>query len=336
MTTFAPSLEPDVAPVVAKMLIVDDDPVLRQILHAYMVRAGYDVALAEHGQQALDVWKRDSIRMVITDWMMPVVDGPELIRRIRAESAPGYTYIIMLTAKESKGDVIYGLEAGADDYLTKPFNVGELRARVQIGERILNLENRLNVTVRQMEELATLDPLTGLLNRRALYHHAEAELARSRRDKLPVSLMMLDIDHFKQVNDKHGHLIGDKALKLVADTLKQNKRTYDWAGRWGGEEFLIVLPDTDEQQSAAIAERMRLQILETRLALPAGDFLSLQSSFGIASTASAVAGASVAELYTLDNLVARADEALLRAKNAGRNRVCLYTPPTALDDIPSL
>ncbi len=309
-----------------KILIVDDDPVLRQILQTYMSRAGYDVALAENGQTALDIWERETIRLVITDWMMPVMDGPELIRRIRAVSAPAYTYIIMLTAKESKGDVIYGLEAGADDYLTKPFNTGELRARVKIGERILNLENRLNQTLQQMEELATLDSLTGLLNRRALYTHAEAELSRSRRDRNPVSLMMLDIDHFKQVNDKHGHLIGDKALRLIADTLKMNKRPYDWAGRWGGEEFLLVLPNTDESVAVTIAERMRLQILETHLSVATG-VLQLNASFGIASTAS-VQGLepSTSELYHLDTLVAHADEALMQAKELGRNRVCVFRP----------
>jgi len=307
-----------------KILIVDDDPVLRQILQTYMSRAGYDVALAENGQTALDIWERETIRLVITDWMMPVMDGPELIRRIRAVSAPAYTYIIMLTANESKGDVIYGLEAGADDYLTKPFNTGELRARVKIGERILNLENRLNQTLQQMEELATLDSLTGLLNRRALYTHAEAELSRSRRDRNPVSLMMLDIDHFKQVNDRHGHLIGDKALRLIADTLKVNKRPYDWAGRWGGEEFLLVLPNTDESVAVTIAERMRLQILDTHLSVATG-VLQLNASFGIASTASGLGlSASTSELYHLDNLVARADEALMQAKELGRNRVCVF------------
>ncbi len=309
-----------------KILIVDDDPVLRQILQTYMSRAGYDVALAENGQTALDIWERETIRLVITDWMMPVMDGPELIRRIRAVSAPAYTYIIMLTAKESKGDVIYGLEAGADDYLTKPFNTGELRARVKIGERILNLENRLNQTLQQMEELATLDSLTGLLNRRALYTHAEAELSRSRRDRNPVSLMMLDIDHFKQVNDRHGHLVGDKALRLVADTLKLNKRPYDWAGRWGGEEFLLVLPSTDEGLAVTIAERMRQQILDTHLPLAAG-VLQLHASFGIASTSTGLdLVTNGSELYHLDSLVARADEALMRAKELGRNRVCVYEP----------
>ena len=309
-----------------KILIVDDDPVLRQILQTYMSRAGYDVALAENGQTALDIWERETIRLVITDWMMPVMDGPELIRRIRAVSAPAYTYIIMLTAKESKGDVIYGLEAGADDYLTKPFNTGELRARVKIGERILNLENRLNQTLQQMEELATLDSLTGLLNRRALYTHAEAELSRSRRDRNPVSLMMLDIDHFKQVNDRHGHLVGDKALRLVADTLKLNKRPYDWAGRWGGEEFLLVLPSTDEGLAVTIAERMRQQILDTHLPVATG-VLQLHASFGIASTSTGLdLDANGSELYHLDSLVARADEALMRAKELGRNRVCVYEP----------
>jgi two-component system chemotaxis response regulator CheY len=257
--------------------------------------------------------------------MMPVMDGPELIRRVRGASFPNYTYIIMLTAKEGKSDVIFGLEAGADDYLTKPFNAGELRARISIGERILNLEANLSQALARMEELATHDPVTGLLNRRALYTHAEAELNRAQRDQKALSFVMLDIDHFKQVNDQYGHLVGDKALHAVAHTLAQNKRPYDWAGRWGGEEFLLVLPATDSQEAAIVAERLRAGIHDMRVALPDGTTFSVQASLGVATSAF-----ETGKTYTLDLLVHQADEALIRAKREGRNRVCIFNPNEAV------
>jgi two-component system chemotaxis response regulator CheY len=302
-----------------KILIVDDDPVLRQILNTYLSRAGYEVALAEDGRAAWEVWQQERIRLIITDWMMPVLDGPELIRRIRAASGAGYTYIIMLTAKEGKSDVIYGLESGADDYLTKPFNSGELRARINIGERILNLEASLSQALDRMEELATHDPVTGLLNRRALYTHAEAELSRAQRDARALSFVMLDIDHFKTVNDQYGHLVGDKALRFVADTLAHKKRPYDWAGRWGGEEFLLVLPGTALDEATVVAERLRIAIAESEILLAENANLSLKASLGVASSSDNPTGP-----HTLDSLVNRADEALLRAKREGRNRVCVY------------
>ncbi len=304
-----------------KILVVDDDPILRQILQTYLTRAGYEVALAEDGRIAWEMWQQERVRLIITDWMMPQMDGPELIRHIRAMSSPGYTYIIMLTAKEGKNDVIFGLESGADDYLTKPFNAGELRARISIGERILNLEASLSQALTRMEELATHDALTSLLNRRALYTHAEAELNRTHRDGKPVSFVMLDIDHFKSVNDRYGHLVGDKALRFVADTLTHNKRPYDWAGRWGGEEFLLVLPGTSSEVAHLAAERLRVNIEEANILLPNGDTLHLQASLGVASTSWNLDGH-----YTLDMLVNQADEALLNAKRAGRNRVFVHVP----------
>lgn len=304
-----------------KILIVDDDPVLRQILHTYLARAGYEVALAEDGRAAWETWQQEHTRLIVTDWMMPMMDGPELIRRIRGASFPGYTYIIMLTAKEGKSDVIFGLEAGADDYLTKPFNAGELRARISIGERILNLESSLSHALARMEELATHDPVTGLLNRRALYSHAEAELNRSQRYGKPVSFVMLDIDHFKTVNDRYGHLVGDQALRAVADTLAHNKRPYDWAGRWGGEEFLLVLPSTGLEEAAAVSDRLRISINEADIPLADGGALNLKASIGV--TSSSIDPTAV---HTLDTLVHQADEALFRAKREGRNRVCVFVP----------
>ena len=248
--------------------------------------------------------------------MMPGLDGPELIRLIRQTAAPTYTYIILLTAKGDKGDIVGGLETGADDYLTKPFHPGELRARVSIGERILHLEARLRESNDQLEVLATQDSVTGLLNRRAIQDRVDAEWNRAMRGTRSMGIVLLDVDHFKAVNDQHGHAIGDQALHLVAQTLMVDPRTYDLAGRWGGEEFLLLLPEADLESAGAVAERVRARMAATPLTLPDGSHLSLTVSAGVASTAPAVPA-------TLTILLQQADEALYSAKRQGRNRVCV-------------
>ncbi len=303
-----------------KILVVDDDSTLRHILRIHLTRAGYEVVEAEDGQVAWDIMQRENLRFVITDWMMPEVDGPELIRRIRQANLPGYTYIIMLTAKEGKEAVVTGLEAGADDYLTKPFDPGEFRARVAIGKRIVNLETRLSESLVRLEELAMRDGLTGLFNRRALYQHTENELSRARRENFPLSVVLLDIDHFKSVNDQHGHLVGDQALRLVADIITHSKRPYDWAGRWGGEEFLVVLPNTGPPEARIVAERMRENVARAQFVPPDDDRpLQLRISLGVSSTP-----IRPDSTLLLDQLLHQADEALYRAKRGGRNRVCLF------------
>ncbi len=301
-----------------RILIADDDPITRRLLQAMLARAGHEVLVAEDGQIAWELLQHESVRFVITDWMMPNLGGPPLVRRIRSAGFPAYTYIILLTAKDGKDDVVIGLQAGADDYLTKPFDPNELRARIAIGERILDLETRLREARDQMEVLATYDSLTGLLNRRALYKHIEAEMNRAERETEPMSLVLLDVDHFKVVNDQHGHLIGDQALRLVADTIAQNKRPYDWAGRWGGEEFLLALPGATLTEAGAVAERVRAAVAAAALPLPDGRRLHVQVSLGVTSMAPTAR-------QPLDALLQQADEALYRAKREGRNRVCLFT-----------
>jgi two-component system chemotaxis response regulator CheY len=301
-----------------KMLIADDDPLQRKLLHASLNRAGYEVVETPDGAVAWEVLQREPISLVITDWMMPTLSGPDLIRRIRDANFPTYTYIILVTAKDRKEDVVDGLNAGADDYLTKPFDPNEMRARIKIGERILSLEARLRDSLEQLHVMATFDSLTGLLNRRAVYERAQSELDRAYRETRSISIVMLDIDHFKDVNDKHGHLIGDQALRMVAGTISQNKRSYDWAGRWGGEEFLLVLPETGLHEAGEIAERMRHSVAALRFALPTGDYLKLRVSLGVSSVDSNYA------MPTLGQLLQQADDALYGAKHMGRNRVCLY------------
>lgn len=300
-----------------RVLIVDDDPLQRRLLQASLVRYGYEVIEAVDGATAWELLKRDPVSLVITDWMMPTMNGLELIHNIReAKNFPGYVYIILVTAKDSKEDVVTGLDAGADDYLTKPFDPEEMRARVRIGERILTLEAQLRESLDQLHIMATFDSLTGLLNRRAVYERAQSELDRAQREGRMLSLVMLDIDHFKQVNDTHGHLIGDQALRLVAGTITRSKRSYDWAGRWGGEEFLLVLPETSLAEAELIAERMRQGVAELRFPLSDGTFLELHVSMGVSS----MDGND--PMLTLGMLLQSADDALYRAKDDGRNRVC--------------
>lgn len=312
-----------------KILIVDDDPALRRILQAQLLRAGHDVVEAADGQAAWDILQDDPIRLVITDWMMPVMDGPQLVRRIREAIGthlfPNYIYIILLTAKVGKNDVVAGLESGADDYLTKPFDPRELRARVTIGERIISLESSLSDARRQMEILAMQDGVTGLLNRRAIHQHAEAELSRTQRHHAPVSLVLLDIDHFKSVNDRFGHLVGDQALRMVADVLVEKKRPYDWAGRWGGEEFLLVLPRTTLAEAHRVADRVRVSVATTYLAFADEQKLNVEVSLGVTSTSG-----NAEALPSLDVMLQQADEALYHAKETGRNRVSLYVPGTGV------
>jgi two-component system cell cycle response regulator len=248
---------------------------------------------------------------------MPWVDGPELIGRIRAAASPAYTYIILLTAKDDKADLVRGLETGADDYLAKPFDRRELLARVGIGARLLDLETRLKEARDQMEALAMQDGLTGLCNRRAIEAQAQAECSRAARDEQPTSVILLDVDHFKAVNDRYGHQIGDQALRLMADVLARSQRGYDVAGRWGGEEFMLVLPETTLEDAGRVAERVRATVAAAALPLSDGTSLEVRVSLGVAGTCDSVPPSA-------DALIRQADEALYQAKRAGRNRVCLF------------
>jgi two-component system, cell cycle response regulator len=291
-----------------KTLIVEDDLMQRRFLQVMLSRNGRDVMTASDGRQAWEILQKERIQIVITDWMMPEMSGPELIQHIRTANFPYYTYLMLLTSKNAQNSIVEGLKAGADDYLIKPFDQNELMARLAIGERILNLEERL-------ERMATHDTLTNLLNRRALYAGAQIELSRAARENSTVSMILLDIDHFKSVNDVYGHPCGDKALCLMAETLLQNKRDYDLLGRWGGEEFMVLLPRTSVSDAVKVAERFRSEIETADLPMTNNRFLKFTASLGISNTAAA---------GDLDTLIHQADEALYAAKNSGRNRVCVF------------
>ena len=274
---------------------------------------------AEDGQSAWELFQHEPFQLVITDWVMPRLSGPELVHKIRTSGEKNYTYIIMLTAMDDKDNVVVGLESGADEYLTKPFNSKELVARVASGMRILKLEEQLMLAHQQMEILAMRDGLTGLLNRRAIEEYAEAEFNLTLRKERVLSVIMLDIDHFKNINDRFGHNCGDHTLQQVAKILKEDLRIYDRIGRWGGEEFILILPDTQLMDAAKVAERIRARTAEMEMSLENGEEFSVQISLGIASTAS--------QFSSLTKLIDAADQALYQAKQTGRNRVCIFEPP---------
>ncbi|HLB50282.1 MAG TPA: diguanylate cyclase [Anaerolineales bacterium] len=300
-----------------RILIADDSQTSRGLLKVHLMAKGHEVVEAEDGLAAWEAWRRERFRMVITGWMMPNLAGPDLIQRIRSEPQQGYTYTIIVTALDEKSHVVEGLEAGADDYLSKPFHSEELMARVAIGERILQLEDHLREARQQMEFLAMHDNLTGLLNRRAIQEQAEAELKRAARASSLVSVLLIDLDHFKSVNDCYGHAVGDQALRMFAEILLECIRSYDQAGRWGGEEFLCVLPGTTLNDARVVAERVRVAVADATLPLPEGSDLKMTVSIG-------VAGASGASgMIVLDKLIQAADSAMYRAKDEGRNRICL-------------
>ena len=294
-----------------RVLIVEDEVVSRRLLEVFLLKLGYEVIPVSSGKEALGVLEGPQApNLVISDWMMPEMDGLELCQRTREIQTAGYVYFIILTSKMDKKDIIKGLEAGADDYLTKPFDREELKYRIKIGERILNLERRIL-------ELANTDSLTGILNRRAFMERLQIEIQRCNREYVPLSLILADIDHFKRVNDQYGHQVGDMVLQKFAEQLIATCRPYDFAGRYGGEEFLVCLPGTERQQAGSVAERMRRLIEATGLTVPATtDCFSISASFGVASL-------HIGSEERPEPLIGRADSAMYQAKNEGRNRVCL-------------
>ena len=298
-----------------RILVAEDDPGSRRIVKIRLSAAGHEVVEAENGEIAWELFQREPFPIVVTDWMMPKLDGTGLIRNIRSSNNKSYTYIIMISAADDKAKVVTGLESGADEYLTKPFDNRELIARVASGERILKLEEQLNDARRQMEILAMQDGLTGVLNRRAIEEHAEAALDHASRKKRPISIILLDIDHFKSINDRYGHLVGDDTLRRLVDVLSANLRQYDRLGRWGGEEFIVILPDTAISEAVMVAERMRSKTEELRIPLKNDDCYMVQISLGVVY--------AIESYPPLITLIDAADQALYKAKQNGRN--CVYS-----------
>lgn len=307
-----------------KILIVEDDLVSRRFLEKLLTNWGYEVLSAENGQEAWEILQKESPKIVIADWIMPVMDGVTLCRKIRTESISGYIYLIMLTCRDEKDYIVEGLAAGADDYVTKPFDHDELKVRIRAGERILNLEKNLNDKNmelqglnRRLEELVRIDPLLEIGNRRSFYETIDKVHSRALRHEQGYGIIMCDIDHFKAYNDTHGHLAGDHILKTIADAVKNSLRSFDDIFRYGGEEIVILLPDQDIDKTAGIAERLRKDIESLGIEHKGSDTGILTISCGVAA-------------FTKEETESRwevvldvADKALYKAKAFGRNRVCV-------------
>jgi two-component system cell cycle response regulator len=296
----------------SQVLVAEDDAMFRTILQSWLGPWGYRVTLAEDGAKAWTILQQEHPpQVLILDWMMPEINGLDLCRKVREQNRHPYQYILLATAKDAKQDLVRGLEAGADDYLTKPFDRSELRARLRACNRILSLQEGQMLAQEQLRFQATHDPLTGVWNRGAILETLRRELERSARTQSATGLLMLDIDHFKKINDTHGHLTGDAALKEVTHRILNAVRTYDSVGRYGGEEFLIVLPGCGREELDHGAERIRSAVDSGPMLLN-GATLSITVSLGAAVTT----GAAISDLQML----AAVDSALYRAKEIGRNR----------------
>jgi two-component system cell cycle response regulator len=295
-----------------RILIADDDAVSRRLLEGTLVRLGHEVvAVADGGAAIAALTQSDGPRLAILDWMMPVADGLVVCRQIRQCSAT-YVYLILLSAQDTRENMVTGLDSGADDFLTKPLNVAELCARLRSGVRVLELQAGLLEAQEKLRALATHDDLTGLWNRRMILEQLNRELNRARHERRPLAVALADLDAFKQVNDTHGHAAGDAVLRETAIALRSQIREYDFIGRYGGEEFLLILPGCDAVAGRAIAERVRARIAAVPVKL--GDVeLAMSVSLGLSWTG----GAGLEP----GPLIHAADEALYRAKARGRNRV---------------
>jgi diguanylate cyclase (GGDEF)-like protein len=296
------------------VLVAEDDAVSRAILEAHLHKWQLHVVTAHDGEGAWEELQKESApKLIIVDWMMPGISGVELCRKIRARKDSAYPYIIMLTTRHGKKDLMEGLDAGADDYLTKPFDADELRSRLMAGSRILRLQNELLRKEEQFRFEALHDRLTGLWNREAILNFLDREVARGKRSGDGVGVLMLDVDHFKSVNDSHGHQVGDAVLQEVGRRLVDSTRKYDWAGRYGGEEFLVLLCKCNPETLAMCAERLR-EAISSQPVCVANLELKITVSMGAALT-------TADRTLTGDQMVGIADAALYRAKNRGRNCV---------------
>jgi diguanylate cyclase (GGDEF)-like protein len=302
-----------------RTLVADDSPVFRNTILALLASWGYEPIAACDGRNAWEALSAtNGPRLAILDWMMPGMDGAEVCRRVRAATGERYVYILLLTSRSDSADLVAGMDAGADDYLTKPFNMHELRVRLRAGRRILELQEELEAVREALRHKATHDGLTGLYNRAAILEILEKEMARSRRDNLPLAVTMADVDHFKQVNDEMGHAAGDQLLAEAAGRMSAVLRAYDALGRYGGEEFLAVLPGCDSVESVKLAERLRAA-LAGKPFHRAGATRHMTLSLGVSWTAAP-------KWLDSDALLQAADAALYRAKRQGRNRVEVAAP----------
>lgn len=300
-----------------RILIAEDDFTSRNILTAILRKWGYDPVVAEDGNSAWAALQRpDAPRLVLLDWNMPGIEGLEVCRRLRAEVSPNPPYVILLTGREEKGDIVQGLAAGANDYIAKPYDNGELQARIGVGKRMLELQAGLLEAKNALEHQAMHDPLTGVLNRRAILERLSVEISRAKRESGRFSVGMCDLDHFKKINDTRGHLAGDAVIVAFTRCVQATLRGYDCVGRYGGEEFLVLALGSGGQIDDRLFERVRAIVADTEVRTNVGA-VSMTVSIGV------VPGTGDS---TLEALLGAADVALYQAKAAGRNRV-VYADP---------
>jgi two-component system chemotaxis response regulator CheY len=302
-----------------RVLIVDDDPDARDYLVAVVQEAGYRTAVAASGEQALQLLETEFCPIMITDRNMPGMDGVTLCKRAREGDYPGYLYIFLLTAQNSSADIVSGLKAGADDYLGKRnISAPELVARLGNARRIVSLEQALRRALDQKRQMANTDALTGAYSRRYLERQLSLELERTRRFNHPLSVLLLDLDFFKRINDRYGHAVGDEVLRNSYRRLRELlPRACDWIGRYGGEEFLIVLVDTDLRGAEVVAQRLVTGMADT----------PVETSAGPVPVTISVGGAEAAQMMSNDlsfkGMLEIADQCLYASKRDGRNRYTL-------------
>jgi two-component system cell cycle response regulator len=295
-----------------RVLVAEDEPVSRHRLQTFLRKWGYSVQVVADGRAALDALAQpDSPQLAVLDRMMPQVDGVEVCRTIRRTATEPYIYVILLTSQGEQQEIIEGFESGADDYITKPFEVQELKARLRTGVRILELQEQLISAREQLRAEAMHDSLTGLLNRAAFFTSLDKEISRARRDYAPIALFMADIDHFKEINDRYGHPAGDIVLRETARRLRSSLRSFDVIGRYGGEEFIVAAPECSTAEARVLAERFRATVCAAPVDVGNGS-IRVTLSIGVAGTS---------DMNEAPRLLRAADEALYRAKHAGRNKV---------------
>jgi diguanylate cyclase (GGDEF)-like protein len=308
-----------------RILIAEDDRVSRTILHRTIQKFGHECLVAKDGVQAWELFQGTTVDIVISDWMMPNVDGVELCRRIRATSSEDYVYFIFLTAQSDKEFLLMGMRAGADDYLTKPLDADELQVRLIAATRITSLHQQLAHQKQELERLnqqlfrqARRDPLTQLRNRLQLWEDLETLRSRVERYGHRYCIALCDVDCFKRYNDSYGHPAGDQVLRAVADTIAQHCRGGDTAYRYGGEEFLIILPEQSLASAMIAVDSLRRAV--EGLAIPH----QARTPSGVVTISAGVAALLPGETKPADLVLQEADTALYHAKESGRNRVAIY------------
>jgi two-component system cell cycle response regulator len=294
-----------------RMVVADDSAVSRALMQRLLGKLGFNPQMAADGVSAWDLLQQEDVPTIaILDWMMPGMEGIEVCRKMRRLSHQHYTYAMLLTGKTEKNDIIEGLQAGADDYMTKPFDAEELQARLMVAQRIISFQEELFAAREVLRNQASHDYLTQLLNRGGIMETLEQELSRSRRTGAAFSVIIADIDHFKQINDTFGHLTGDDVLFEVANRIKTCMRSYDSVGRYGGEEFLLVVPGCDQSQAFQVAEKIRKAVSQTPLHMSQAE-KTVTISLGVCTRTGET---------TPEQMITAADSALYRAKGSGRNR----------------